>query len=625
MPTGLKIKDFPLLAKTVYKLGVGNVAYVVWYRFTLKSGLRRLWFKQQHFANATGYFVKQEKRADYPEAWEKKLLKEADKITKGQIRYYAYHWKDIGNPPHWFLNPFNGKQYPDKHKHWTELPDFHPQVGDIKNVWEASRFEWVVTLARAYAVTGHKKYLETLNDWIGDWAKENSFNTGPNWKCGQEASIRVFNLLNASCILKQWDNPSDALTELIYLHLKRISGNILYAIAQNNNHGTSEAAALFIGGCWLEKHSGKYFTEGKRFGKKGRKWLENRVKKLIAPQGSFSQHSVTYHRVLLDTLCFAEHWRSILDQPRFSETFYEKARAATNWLWMLTDEISGDAPNLGANDGAFFLNTHSCAYRNFRPSNQLAHALFLNERRYDEGPWDEPLFWFGIKKKGLKKTNPERKSMVLDQAYAIMKNGNSWALFRLPDYRFRPSHNDVFHFDLWVEGKNVLCDSGTYSYHPQKQVYDFRSVEAHNTACFDNFDQMPRIGRFLLTNWIKPQKIYGPLSKEKESFIEGSYFDHRKNLHYRKISWSRKHWVIEDQFSGKYKRVKIGFNLNQAKCQIKGTTINCNFGDINVINPTGIKIEPCWISRIYGTKEEGKRISVEAGAAGQITTTITIW
>ena len=39
--------------------------------------------------------------------------------------------------------------------------------------------------------------------------------------------------------------------ELVYIHLKRIESTISYAIAQDNNHGTSEAAALFIGGSWL--------------------------------------------------------------------------------------------------------------------------------------------------------------------------------------------------------------------------------------------------------------------------------------------------------------------------------------------------------------------------------------
>ncbi len=60
----------------------------------------------------------------------------------------------------------------------------------------------------------------------------------------------------------------------------------------------------------------------------------------------------------------------------FPQTFYQRAKAAIDWLFMLTDTTSGKAPNLGANDGAMLLNTHTCDYRDFRPSIQTASILF---------------------------------------------------------------------------------------------------------------------------------------------------------------------------------------------------------------------------------------------------------
>ncbi len=105
-------------------------------------------------------------------------------------------------------------------------------------------------------------------------------------------------------ILKQTERPTQSLTDLIYFHLERINNNILYAIAQDNNHGTSEAAGLFIGGIFLSKFNFKKYPKTGKYAKNGRYWLEKRVSKLIEADGSFSQHSVTYHRVMLDTLCF---------------------------------------------------------------------------------------------------------------------------------------------------------------------------------------------------------------------------------------------------------------------------------------------------------------------------------
>jgi len=44
------------------------------------------------------------------------------------------------------------------------------------------------------------------------------------------------------------------------------------------------------------------------------------------------------------------------------------------------------------------------------------------------------------------------------------------ALLRYPRFRFRPSHADVLHVDLWVDAVNVLRDGGTFSYHRGAQV-----------------------------------------------------------------------------------------------------------------------------------------------------------
>ena len=89
-------------------------------------------------------------------------------------------------------------------------------------------------------------------------------------------------------------------------HLCRIAPTIRYAIAQDNNHGISEAAALFIGGTWLVKMGN---LVGQRWADMGRYWLEDRALRLIGPQGSFSQSSLNYHRMILDTFCIVEFCR----------------------------------------------------------------------------------------------------------------------------------------------------------------------------------------------------------------------------------------------------------------------------------------------------------------------------
>src|SRR5690606_22600754 len=190
----------------------------------------------------------------------------------------------------------------------------------------------------------------------------------------QEASIRVMHLISALIGLKQLSAPSENVQALIELHLKRIAPTIDYAIAQDNNHGTSEAAALYIGGALL--YSIKPSAAYKKWAELGLKWLENRAVKLIVSDGGFSQYSVTYHRVMLDTYALAEIIRQKMNLPKFSQKLYLQLQKATNWLYVLTQQ-SGDVPNIGANDGARLIPVSDTDYRDFRPSVQLASTLFF--------------------------------------------------------------------------------------------------------------------------------------------------------------------------------------------------------------------------------------------------------
>ena len=186
-------------------------------------------------------------------------------------------------------------------KPWWKIPDFDPNVGDIKLIWEVSRFDFLIPMAQRSSI-GKSGEIERLNEWLSDWNLNNPPYLGINWKCGQEASIRVIHLIAAAWILEQEESPELALDTFIRIHLQRIFPTLGYAIGQANNHGTSEAAALFVGGNFI---GGEY---GSKLSKIGRRLLENRASLLIAKDGTFSQYSVVYHRLMLDTYSFAEAW-----------------------------------------------------------------------------------------------------------------------------------------------------------------------------------------------------------------------------------------------------------------------------------------------------------------------------
>ena len=93
--------------------------------------------------------------------------------------------------------------------------------------------------------------------------------------------------------------PAPALTDFVCQHAERIAPTMLYAVAQDNNHGTSEAAALYVAGLFLARHGDA--AAGRRYAALGRRWLEERIGRLVMPDGLFSQRPTNYHRLMLDT------------------------------------------------------------------------------------------------------------------------------------------------------------------------------------------------------------------------------------------------------------------------------------------------------------------------------------
>ena len=300
MSTSLAVK-----LKTLWKLGFTSVAKVAAYRITCKIGLYNLLLPIRYWGDGSLFYSPEPSPVPSisPES-RTVLLERAEALLLGNMCYFSDEMKQVGSPPDWFLDPFSGNRL-SPGGHWSKLNEF--SVADIKTVWEASRFEWVPLLARAWRVSGDSRYIDTLNQWLHDWVVRNPANAGPNWKCGQEASIRVINLMLSSFLLGTHHKFSPGLVALIELHCRRIRPTIQYAVAQNNNHATSEAAALYLGGSWLLGVEPLLPASLRRQAQKwrdiGKSLLVERVMHLVAADGSFSQYSVNYHRVLLDTLC----------------------------------------------------------------------------------------------------------------------------------------------------------------------------------------------------------------------------------------------------------------------------------------------------------------------------------
>ena len=230
----------------IRRLGLRNILRNLNYRISKKykfSKLRRI----KH-ESPVGPFFSDLKNFEgsinlYNNSWENKQT------------YFSWYIKNTSSIPNWNELCIAGVPFGDQKKDWHQI-EINKSDKDIKEVWEASRMDWLITFSQKIYL-GDITYIEKINEWLSDWISSNPAYKGPNWTCSQEASIRIINFCLASNILKKDYELNNSSIDFINMHLKRILPSLEYSISQQNNHATTEAAALFIGGLFL-KNNGKF-------------------------------------------------------------------------------------------------------------------------------------------------------------------------------------------------------------------------------------------------------------------------------------------------------------------------------------------------------------------------------
>lgn len=484
-------------------------------------------------------------------------VSQADALLTGRWIYFGMLPVEAGFPPNWHCNPLTGDSAPAD-RHWAEIPDF--AFGDIKLIWEASRFTPVYALVRAYAVTRNEQYPDAFWELVEDWALHNPPQLGPNWKCGQEASFRVmawcFGLYGFLASRHTTPTRVAALSKMIAATAERIEANIGSALLQNNNHGVSEAMGLFTAGTLFPE-----FRRAELWRNQGRKLLERQSQTQIYADGAYVQHSMNYQRVMLQGYAWALRLAELNGEP-FSSDVYVQLRRSSDFLDGMIDAQSGQVPNYGNNDGTHVLPLTDCDYCDFRPTLQVMHYLDTKQRRLAKGIWDEALVWLFSEESlnGQLKSTLIKPSIESHNGYYLLRGPESWAMIRCAKYHDRPGHADQLHMDLWWRGLNVALDSGTYLYNPPPPWHvAFVTSAVHNTVTVDGKDQMRRFSRFLWLDWAQGSNLLNRRERDCELW-QGEHDGyrrlcvvHRRTVERRGDTWS----VIDEVLGNGHHRVRL--------------------------------------------------------------------
>jgi hypothetical protein len=449
--------------------------------------------------------------APWLEAWAlaagRSPVAEADLLARGRFRIFDHELVEAGMPPRWNASVLDGSTV-DASVHWSKLPTDGPT--DIKGVWELSRFAWVYPLVRAWVLDGQTRHAETFWRLLEDWMAANPPNRGPQWMCGQEASMRLIAVAFALQAFRADPATTDArlvlTARLATATAERIRGHLAYAVSQSNNHGISESLGLFTAGAlWPRLGRSEVWRE------QGLETLFPQVESLVDRQdGGFSQHSTNYHRLFLQLMTWAE---VVLQAEGHQLPPRTRGRVlrATEFLSGLL-EPDGTVPRYGADDSANLFPLSGQPAHDFRPALGAAQALFLGDR-LAAGPWDEAAcLLLGPMPPSAPAWQREEKVLRVVAGVGVLRHPRGTAFFRAPwlrPWRHRPSQADHLHVSLRWDGAWLAEDVGTFTY-AGAGPDDFGSAVHHNVVTVDRRGPMRKVGRFLWLPWTSCDLLLEP-------------------------------------------------------------------------------------------------------------------
>ncbi|MGW2782275.1 alginate lyase family protein [Streptomyces populi] len=504
----------------------------------------------------------------------KRLVAEADRLMDGHAEFFGVERHDMAAPD-WSFDPKTWRRAPLVYAFDVPYRD-EEAVGDIKQIWEPSRHQYLTVLAAAYAVTGDERYAKRVATHLRSWWAVNTPLRGVQWTSGIELGIRLLSWVWIRRLLDGWpgaaalfeDNPEAR--EQIWHHQRWLAAFPSRG-SSANNHVIAEAAGQLAASCAFG-----WFPSSARWRTDALRSLDRNLRANTFGSGLNRELATEYHGLVLE-LGLAALAEADAAGVRVPATVRLVLLRMTDALAAVVDNRLRPPRQGDADDG------HGLVVDG-AGTDRWGSLLATGEAVFGRlGWWPEvtgtdvrtPLLAALVRpyaKDGTVTRPAARPAHFADAGMTILRGPEEiWARCDGGPHGFLSiaahAHADALSVEVRHDGVDVLADPGTYCYHgqPEWRQY-FRSTLGHNTLELDGTDQSGSGGPFLWTRHARSRVLVADTSGEGVARWCAEHDGYEHSVHRRRVELtaaSREVKVV-DEVRGPRRAVRLAFHLGPA-------------------------------------------------------------
>ncbi|EYT83339.1 heparinase, partial [Streptomyces sp. Tu 6176] len=450
-------------------------------------------------------------------------------------------------------------------------------VGDIKQIWEPSRHQYLTVLAAAHALTGDERYAERVAALLRSWWAAEPPLRGVHWTSGIELGIRLLSWVWVRRLLEGWpgaaalfeDNPV-ALDQI--WHHQRWLAAFPSRGSSANNHAVAEAAGQLAASCAFG-----WFPSSPRWRADALASLERHLRSNTFGSGLNRELATEYHGLVLELGLAAVAEADAAGVPVPAVVRLVLLRM-TDALAAVVDNTLRP-PRQGDADDGHGLVVDGAGTDRWGSLLATGDAVFGRLDWWPQVPGTDvrtPLLAALVRPGAPAASRPARRpDHFADAGLTVLRSPQGiWCRCDGGPHGFLSiaahAHADALSVEVRHDGVDVLADPGTYCYHgqPAWRRY-FRSTLGHNTLELDGADQSGSGGPFLWTRQARSRVLAADPSGAESGGTARWCAEHdgyRPSVHRRlvELDGTAEELRVVDEVRGPRRAVRLAFHLGPA-------------------------------------------------------------